>query len=108
MLGSRVRHCCLLALPSNSGLLIKFEFALQIMSRQQKSSGDRGKAPTLASPWGDLSSSDVDTILANEQVARTLWRCFDRGGDDIVPSGGMHIAHRTRSQCLVKMANASS
>ena len=69
---------------------------------------DCRKAPALASIRGVSFGSDDDTILPSEQVAWTLQRCFNRGGNDIAPFGGMYITHRTRSHYSIEMASASS
>ena len=78
------------------------------MSRWVRFSRNRGKAPTIVPFRVDMSSSDNDTISASMQVARTFQRRFDRGGDDTTPAEGIHIAHCTKSQCLVETTNASS
>ena len=78
------------------------------MSHRMRSSGSHGKAPTIVLSQANSSSSDDDTVLASLQVTRTLQRRFDRGGDDLEPFGGIHIAHRTRSRCSMKMASVSS
>lgn len=90
------------------GLLTNLEFASVGMSRRTRIVSARWKAPTIIPSRANSSSNDNDTVLASLQVVQTLQRHFDRGGDDLAPSGGSHIAYCIRSQCSVEMANASS
>lgn len=78
------------------------------MSRQMRSSDARGKAPAIVPSLANSSSSDDDIVSASLQVVRPFQRRFDRGGDDLTPYEGVHIAYRTRSQCSVQTTSASS
>ena len=81
---------------------------LQVISRQVRFGGDRRKVLAVVPSRADLSSNDDDTISTSVQVARTLQRRFDRGGDDLAPPRGIYIAHRTRSRFLVETTIALS
>ena len=90
------------------GLLANLGFASACMSWRMRSRGARRKALTIVLSRANLSNSDDNTISVSLQVMQTLQRCFDRGGDDLTPFRGIHIAHRTSSQCSIEMANAMS
>ena len=77
---------------------------LQITPRRARSSGDCGKAPTIFPFQVDSSSSKDNTILANMQVAQTIRRHFDRGGDDTTFAKGH--THSTSQQELTFSGNS--
>ena len=78
------------------------------MSRWTRSNGACEKVPTIVLSQVDSSSNGDNTVSISLQLTRNLQRRFDRGIDDPTPSGGIHIAHYTRSRCSVEMASASS
>ena len=54
------------------------------------------------------NSSDDETTLVGEQVARVLQSRFDRGEEDTRPASGISIESQSRKQCSIKMASVSS
>ena len=77
------------------------------MPRRASPRGDWGKAPVYAKSHGD-SSSDDETVSASDQAARVLQSHFDRGGDDIRPTGGIPMETRSRRWRLADTVSASS
>ena len=60
-----------------------------------------------ATSHGDNSSND-ETTLVSEQVARVLQGCFDRGEKDTRAASDISIESRSRKQCSIKTASVSS
>ena len=89
------------------GLLTNLRFASIGMSRWTRSNSARRKAPAIVSYRVDSSSSGNDIVSISLQVTWNLQRRFDRGSDDPMSSGGIHIAHYNRSRCSMEMASAS-
>ena len=77
------------------------------MPRRASPRGEWGKAPVYAKSHGD-SSSDNETVSAGEQAAGVLQSHFDRGGDDIRPTGGIPMETRSRRRRSANIVSASS
>ena len=60
-----------------------------------------------ATSHGD-NSSDDETTLVGEQVARVFQSCLDRGEDDTRPASSISIESRSRKQCSIKTTSVSS
>ena len=76
------------------------------MSWKASSRGDQGKAPVYTTSHKNDSSND-ETALADEQVARVLQSHFHYKGDDPKPTGGIPIETHSWKRRSVETAYIS-